>query len=453
MSRNRVQRVFATGVGAVSPLGVGADLLWSRCCNGESVQEPIPAVWNQDFATRSQSWAPLPDIDHQRYGLIHNETLQHDPGTLIAFIAASEALHSAGFELCLTDKKTNRFKIEGLDSQRCAVSVGTGVGGIHSLLALHSTLVLKPRVAELSALPPTAGIAEITERMLHPTRVNPFTISMVMPNASAAAIGIKYNFEGPNDTFTQACAAGSYAIGRAYQAIARGDIDLCLAGGVEWMHAHDGTVFHAWDRTGTLLRATDDNPQALNRPFDSARSGMLFAQGGAGIVVLESERHYSKRHRTPIAEVCGFGESFDAYSLMSPEPNGRAVESAMRTALADAGAGAAEIGYINAHGTGTHSNDQGEAEAISRVFGDQVPVNSTKGLVGHTLAASGALEFIVTAKTMADGRAHPCNALQDPISSINLIRETKAITGEYGLTQSFGFGGHNAVIVLRSIGN
>ncbi len=448
---SRKKRVYVTGLGAISPYGSTVAELWDGCLSGEDASQPIPAIWTRDYPLKSVRWSPLPPIDYSSQGLTHNECTQYDVGTLIALIVTRDALRDAGYRTHVLDKKDNRFAIDGINEDRWSVHLGTGVGGIESLLGLHSTLILKPRADELAEL--GAAATKVLQKLQgYEKRINPFTVSMVMPNAAAAAIGIKYGLTGGNNTYTQACAAATMAIGHAYKELRNGDADAAIVGGTEWMHAKDGTVFHAWDRTGTLVRQTDGNPHGVARPFDTGRSGMLFAQGGAGTLILETEEHVTERNGEPIAEIAGYAESFDAYSLMMPRPDGIEIEKAIVRALEDAQCNTNDVKYINSHGTGTVNNDQIEADVLLRIYDDHKPyINSTKGLIGHTLAASGAIEAIITAKTIATNITHACANLDNPIAPLPFVRQTLKSNFDVGVSQSFGFGGNNAALVMRSV--
>jgi 3-oxoacyl-[acyl-carrier-protein] synthase II len=273
---------------------------------------------------------------------------------------------------------------------------------------------------------------------------------MSMPNTAAATLGIKYSLHGSNITVCNACAAGTTAIGRAYLAIRGGEADAALAGGVEYLRDDYGGIFRAFDAAKTLVDAGED-PSKANRPFDKARTGFLFAEGGAAILMMESLDHALARGARPLAEICSFAETFDAYSMMSPDPSGKHIELMLRAALTQAGITALDIDYINAHGTGTVVNDDIEARTIERIFGDKPLVNSTKSLIGHSVGASGAIEVAVTALSIQSQTTHICKNLENPILPLRFVREAKAYPIQKALTQSFAFGGHNAAVVLSRL--
>jgi 3-oxoacyl-[acyl-carrier-protein] synthase II len=271
---------------------------------------------------------------------------------------------------------------------------------------------------------------------------------MLMPNAASAAVANKHSIRGPNLTYCVACASGTVAVGHAYRAVRDGEVALAVSGGAEFLYDEHGHIFRGFDVAGTLVRDCAD-PEKANRPFDEKRSGFLFSQGGAAVLVLEELERALRRRAPIIAELVGFAETFDAHSMMSLAPGGGEIERMLRASLADAGLEARAVGYVNAHGTGTQNNDAIEGEVIRRVFGDSAAVNSTKSLLGHTIGASGAFEALVTALTLRDGRTHINRNLDAPCCDLNFVRSTGAFAPEVGLSQSFAFGGHNAALVLR----
>jgi 3-oxoacyl-[acyl-carrier-protein] synthase II len=288
----------------------------------------------------------------------------------------------------------------------------------------------------------------IIERMKHGIRFNPFEVSMVMPNAPGAAVGIKYTLTGPNETYSVACASGTVAVGNAFRAVRDERVDMAISGGCEYFGDEYGHIFRSFDVSGTLVRDCAD-PESANRPFDENRSGFLFSQGGAAVLILEELEHAKRRGATIMAELVGFAETFDAHSIMSLAPGGQQIERMIHATLEDANMSPKDVDYVNAHGTGTKNNDQTEAEVINRVFGKSVRVNSTKSLLGHTIGASGAFEALVAALTLRDGRTHISKNLENPVLDLNFVRSVESFEPRVALSQSFAFGGHNAAIILR----
>jgi len=449
------RRVVITGAGVVSSIGIGVDEFWRHCLQAKSTVAPIPANWERYAALHSRLWSPLPDIDPEYLGVARTERLQLDPGSVLAHGAAREAFERAGFNIVPDAASSRVFSLAGADPTLIGVYLGTGIGGAYSFLHNHTHHLYQRARATLKDYAETRASAQDRETldgvlalMAHGPRYHPFVVSMLMPNASSAAVAIKFSITGPNVTYCVACASGTVAVGNAYRAVRDGCVDVAVSGGCEYLNDEHGHIFRGFDVAGTLLRDCAD-PDAANRPFDEKRSGFLFSQGGAAVLVLEELEHAQRRGATIMAELTGFAETFDAHSMMSLAPGGGQIERMLRAALADAGVGAHEVDYINAHGTGTKNNDETEAEIIDRVFGKSVLVNSTKSLVGHTIGASGAIEILVTALSLRDQTTHICRNLDAPLRDLNFVRAVEQSDLRVGLSQSFAFGGHNAAVVLR----
>ncbi len=448
------RRVVITGAGIVSTNGIGVEKFWRNCLDAKTTVAPIPARWSSYAAPRSRIWSPLPDFNSESMGIGRAEQLQLDQVTVLALVATREALENAGFVPVSVNGSSRVFKLPGTDDSRTGVFLGTGLGGANTFLQNHTYHLLHGPRADLldyAEKHAPAGDREKLQNILsltnHGPRFNPFEVSMVMPNASAAAIAIRYSITGPNTTYCVACASGTIAIGNAYRAVREGTVDVAISGGCEYFGDEHGHIFHSFDVTGALLRECAD-PTTANRPFDEKRSGFLFAQGGAAILVLEELEHAKRRRANIVAEVGGYSESFDAYSMMRLAPGGQQIENMLNMALADASVHAHEVDYINAHGTGTVNNDETEADVIQRVFGKSVRVNSTKSLVGHAIGASGAIEILVTALSLRDQTTHICKNLDNPLRDLNFVRSSGPMHLRVGLSQSFAFGGHNAAVVL-----
>jgi len=417
------RRVVISAGGVVSAIGMGVEEFWRNCLGGRSSVAAIPAAWNQYARLHSRLWSPLPEIDFEPLGIVRAERLQLDPFAMLAVAAAREALLNAGFSL-LPAQRTRASIVDGVDPARIGVFLGTGIGGAQAFLHNHAI--------HLSRGP----------------RYNPFVVSMLMPNAASALVANKFSLHGPNVTYCVACASGTVSVGNAYRAVRDSQVELAIAGGSEFLHDEHGHIFRGFDAAGTLVRDCAD-PAAANRPFDQKRSGFLFSEGGAAMLILEELEHALRRGAPIMAELVGFAESFDAYSMMSLAPDGAEIERAIRASLADAAVPVGAVNYVNAHGTGTVNNDAIESAVIERVFGRSVPVNSTKSLLGHTIGASGAFEALVTALTLRDGKTHINRNLETPCSGLDYVRSATAFDPEVGLSQSFAFGGHNAALVLR----
>jgi 3-oxoacyl-[acyl-carrier-protein] synthase II len=454
MGANR--RVVVTGLGVVSPIGMSPEEFWSNCLEGKNPVSPIPDRWRRYADYHSSIWSTLEPLEPDVLGVTRVEAAQNDPATLIAGYTARQALSSAGLEPELVNKRANSYRIVGVDPHRIGVFMGTGIGGANSFLDNHSVQVLanlRAKLADTVAQLPQDdqachALGSILEWMHHGRRFNPFVVSMLMPNAIPAHIGLKFSIKGPNLSYCVACASGTVAIGHAFHAVRSGSVDFAISGGSEYLDDYYGGIFHGFDIAKALVRDCEE-PERANRPFDVNRSGFLFSQGGAAVLLLEELDAAVTRGAPILAEIVGYGESFDAYSVMSIAPDGEQIERMMRAALADAGMSHVDIHYINAHGTGTQANDSVETEVIGRVFGHDVIVNSTKSLIGHTIGASGAIEALVTVMSLRDQKTHVCKNLEEPLADLKFARDATPAPMQAALTQSFAFGGHNAGLVLK----
>ena len=398
------RRVAVTGLGVVSSIGADVEEFWHACLCGKTRVEAIPERWLAYSDFTSRVWSPLPEPDYSAFGIGRIERMQHDPTALLAMVTAFQALAAAGLTCELRDEKRNTYTVRGIDPARAGIVLGTGIGGVSSLLSSFLFQALsRPKEALgeirecLRDTEPSRALDLLDaceQRMRIPGRMNAFAVPMAMPNAGASALSIKLSLVGPHHTYCAACASGTVAIGHGYRAIASGSSDLVLAGGVEYLDDGYGGIFRGFDLARTLTRESD--PERASRPFDRNRSGFLFAQGGAAILVLEEAEHAKRRGAPLLAEVAGFAETSDAFNVMLIEPDGRQITRTIAGAIADAGLRPEEIDYVNAHGTGTLANDEIEAAVLERIFGARPLVNSTKSLLGHTLGASGALEAAVT---------------------------------------------------------
>jgi 3-oxoacyl-[acyl-carrier-protein] synthase II len=449
------RRVVITGAGVVSSIGVGVDEFWHHCLQGTSAVAPIPGRWLRYAEPHSRIWSPLPKYDLETFGITRIERLQFDPVTMLAIGAAREAIERAGFGTTPGEGRSRNFVLSGADAARTGVYFGTGIGGAQTFLHSHAYHLNQRACATLKTYTEKCTIPEDRETLedllaliAHGPRYNPFVVPMLMPNAPAAAVGIKFSLTGPNSTYCVACASGTVAVGNAYRAVRNNYVDVAITGGSEYLYDEHGHIFRIFDVPGTLVRDCV-NPETANRPFDEKRSGFLFGEGGAAVLVLEELEHAQRRGATIMAELIGYAETFDAHSMMSLAPGGMQIERMIRAALADANLGPHNVDYINAHGTGTKNNDETEAEVINRIFGKSVRVNSTKSLLGHTIGASGAVEALVTALSLRDGMTHICKNLETPVLGLNFVRSIERFDPHVGISQSFAFGGHNAAVVMR----
>jgi len=434
-------RVLITGIGVAAPTAIGTDSFWRSCLDGVAAVAPIPVHWLNYHRPSSTLWAPLPAFDYQQYNISRIEHMQIDTATVLGLCACKQAIDGAGLTARMKDEKKNTFSIDGIESSRCGVFLGTGIAGIASFVqnqAYHCFAPIKQRLGDGSVAAPLLRM---------PARFNPFSVSQIMPNAAAASIGIKYSLTGPNTTFANACAAGSIAVGNGFRAIRAGRCSMAIAGGTEYLGDEFGGVFRGFDIAKTLVHDCEDSQKA-NRPFDAKRSGFLFAEGGAAVLILESHEHAARRGAAPIAEITAFAESFDAHSMMALDPEAGAIKTMIRSALDEAGLAPDQIDYVNAHATGTQLNDEIEARVIDDVFGAKPAINATKSLVGHTIGASGAIEAAVTALSIRDQVTHACKNLDTPVRDLNFVTSSGPREIRAAMKNSFAFGGHNASLVL-----
>jgi 3-oxoacyl-[acyl-carrier-protein] synthase II len=450
------KRVVITGMGTLCPLGLTTTDFWRACLSGKQAVSYIPERWLEYADYTSRYWAPLPEINYADFGIGKIDAMRLDPVSKLSLAAAGQALQDAGIIARPINRKQTIFELEGLDPQRSGVILGTGIGGLNTTLDSH-TVHLFSRYHQgvekiLDSRDIDAGtrqeLHELLKKMDFPQRYNPFTVSMIMNNSVSANIGIRYQCKGPNKAISIACASGTAALGQAYAEIKNGNLDFVISGGAEYKYDKTGAVFRGYDIARTLAHDFE-SPGVANRPFDKRRNGFLFSEGAAAILILEEKQHALERGANIIAEISAYAETFDAYSIMSPDPDGVQIERMIRSALEQAEIPPQELDYINAHGTGTIANDETECQVIDRVFGHRPAVNSTKSLVGHTIGASGALEAQVAALSIRDQQTHGNANLDNPISEINLLESKENLVISSVLTHSFAFGGHNCALILK----
>jgi 3-oxoacyl-[acyl-carrier-protein] synthase II len=453
-----MRRVVITGLGAVTPIGSGAETFWNNCLDAQSAVGAIPQQWTRYADYTSTLWAPLPDSQIPDTHVNRLEKMQLDRVSIIAIEAACEAIENAGYTLALRDKKKNIFQPEQMDTARAGVFMGTGIGGAYSFLGNNAHQMMQRNKLAVNALQNSLseqGLGDLAENartlsddMMMPPRFNPFVVSMIMPNAVGANVGIKLSLQASNETVCCACASSTVAIGKAFRAVQAGLLDTAIAGGAEYVHDEYGGIFRGFDTARTLAQNCD-SPQKANRPFDEDRSGFLFSQGGGAALVLEEKETAVSRGAPILAEIIGFEQSFDAHNIMIMQPGGQAIESMIQRCLTESNLSAQQIDYINAHGTGTQLNDAVESDVIMRVFGSKPAINSTKSLIGHTIGASGAIEAAVTTLSLRDQKLHPSLNIEKPVAPLNFVNRSGNFPLEFALSQSFAFGGNNAVLALK----
>jgi len=402
-------RVVVTGVGLQTPAGIGLDALWATLLAGRSVAAPIQRFDASALSVRFG--CEIPDFDPVPY-LGPKESRRVDRAAQMGYAASADALADAGDV--------------GVDPARGGVIAGTGIGGLITLEEQVKIYMEKG-----------------------PDRVSPFFVPMMMANATAGIIGIHLGWMGPNLCITTACAAGANAVGEGVRLIRDGLADAVMAGGTEC--AITPPAVAAFARMGALSKRNDE-PELASRPFDADRDGFVMAEG-AGMLVLERADRAAARGARIYGEIAGYGTNSDAFHITAPSQGGAGAAACMQLALDDAGLTAADIGHVNAHGTSTDLNDSAEAEAIRKVFGDAAPpVTSTKGVTGHLVGAAGAVEAIAALQGARTGIVPPTanhHRLGDDIPEIDVVHgEPRSIPVAPALSNSFGFGGHNAALVL-----
>ena len=412
MPRNR-PRVVITGMGAISPLGIGIDAFWKACVAGRSGIERLqafdPSGLTCQIAGEVRNFTPT---DH----MTRKDARRMARFSQFAVTGAAQAFADAEMDLTAEDRT------------RIGVVLGNGIGGLPNI---------------------QAGVLHMQERGA--MRLDPLLIPRVLPNMAASNVSMQFGLLGYNSTIVTACAAGTQAIGEAAELIRRGAADVVVSGGTE---AAMVEVMAGSFAVMRALSSRNDAPQRASRPFDADRDGFVPAEG-AGILVLESEAHARARGARIRAEIAGFGASADAYHLVAPDESGDGPVRAVTAALDDAGIGPGEIDYVNAHGTSTPLNDISETKALKTALGKdayRVAISATKSMIGHGFGAGGALESIAAVRSIETGLIHPTVNLErpDPACDLDYVpgtaRETKV---DVVLKNSFGFGGQNACLVLR----
>ena len=407
-------RVVITGMGAITPIGTGKDAFWNALLEGKNGISRITRFDPTEY--KAQIAGEVKDFDPADY-MDKKESKRIDRYAQFAVAAAKMAIEDAKLDL------------EAEDRERIGTYVGSGIGGIETMHGQYEKLFDKG-----------------------PSRISPFFIPMMIGNMAAGHVSIAFGLKGPSSCVVTACATGTNNIGDAFRVLQRGDADVMLAGGTE--ASISPAAVAGFCAMKALCSDSNDNPQKASRPFDATRSGFVMGEG-AGIVVLETLEHAEKRGAHIYAEVAGYGTNSDAYHITSPAPHGELQAKCMALALKDAGLSPAEVDYVNAHGTSTHLNDLGETEAIKTVWGEEaknVSVSSIKSMTGHLLGAAGGVEAIATALAVENDMLPPTINYEHPEEGLDLDyvpNKAKAKTVRAAISNNFGFGGHNACLVLK----
>lgn len=406
------RRVVVTGLGAVTPIGNNVDDFWASVKAGKIGFDHITKFDTTDY--KCHIAAELKDFNPQDF-MDRKAAKRMEPFSQYAVAAAKQAIDDSGLD------------IEKEDPYMVGCAIGSGIGSLQAMERETQKLYEKG-----------------------PNRVNPLLVPLMICNMAAGNVSIQFGLKGKSINDVTACATGTNTIGEAYRSIQYGEADVMVAGGTE------GSVCPIGIAGFTALTAlsTVDDPTKCSLPFDKNRSGFVMGEG-AGVVILEELEHAKARGAKIYAEVVGYGCSSDAYHITSPQEDGAGAARAMTNAMSDAGVAPADVKYINAHGTGTHHNDLFETRAIKLAFGDEaanLKINSTKSMIGHLLGAAGAVEFITCVKEIQDGFIHKTVGYETPDEEIDLnyCKDSYEEPVEYALSNSLGFGGHNASILLKA---
>ena len=405
-------RVVVTGLGAITPIGNDVASFWQGLKDKKVGIAPITYFDTTDY--KAKLAGEVKDFDPKKY-MDPKAARRMEPFSQYAVAAAGEAIAQAGLDM------------EKEDPFRVGTSIGSGIGSLQAMEREHKKMLEKG-----------------------PNRVNPLLVPMMISNMAVGNVAMQYGLKGKSINVVTACATGTNSIGEAFRSIQYGEADVMVAGGTESAITPLGMAGFA----ALTALSTNDDPETASRPFDKDRDGFVMGEG-AGIVVLESLEHAQKRGAKILAEVVGYGGSNDAFHITSPAEDGSGAAYAMEMALKDAGIAPEKIDYINAHGTSTHHNDLFETMAVKKALGDhayKVKINSTKSMIGHLLGAAGGVEFIACVKSIEDGFVHATAGLKEAGEGCDLdymMGEGVPMDIHYALTNSLGFGGVNASLVIK----
>ena len=414
------RRVVITGLGAVTPCGIGVNNFWKAMLEGKSGVTTTERINTERQAVKISAEIKDKDFNPEDY-IDPKEAKRMDRFTQFAVVAADEAIADSGIDEA------------DIDPYRIGVLVSSAAGGFHTFEKNHLAMLEKG-----------------------PTKGSPFTVPMLIVDMASGRISIKHGYKGLNKVVVSACATGTHSVGDAFRSIQWGDADVVVAGGCE------ATITTLGVGAFTACRALskrNDEPQKASRPYDKDRDGFIMGEGAA-VLVLEEYEHAKKRGAHIYAEICGYGQTADAYDIVAPDPEGKGAFKAMELALKDADMKPEDIDYINPHGTSTGLGDIAESQAIAQIFGDKeknpnLLVSSTKSMHGHMLGATGAVEAVVCVKTIEEGKVPPTINLDNQdehVANLDYVphkmREKKV---RAALSNSFGFGGHNATLIFKEV--
>lgn len=406
-------RVVVTGMGCITPLGLTVEIYWNNLLAGKNAVGKItsfdPAGFDSQIAAEAKDFDPSVYMDKKEV----KRTVRF---IQFAIAATQNALDDSG------------FKITEENAGEIGTLIGSGIGGIQFLEEQAKILLEKG-----------------------PSRLSPFTVPMMICDMAAGMVSMRFKAKGPNSCVVTACASGGHAIGDAFKIIQRGDAKAMIAGSTEASISPLGVASFA---AAKALSTRNDDPAHASRPFEKNRNGFVMGEG-SGILILEELEQAKARGAKIYAEIVGYGMSGDAHHITAPSPEGEGAQRAIRAALKDAGINPDQIDYINAHGTSTELNDKFETIAIKHVFGPRaykIPISSTKSMIGHLLGGAGSVELIASIMSIITGKIHPTINYQEPDPECDLDyvpNKMRTAQVNYALSQNFGFGGHNAVLIVK----
>jgi len=419
------RRVVITGIGIVSPLAMGREATWERLLAGQSGAGRIDSFDASDLPCRIAFQVPYTSgrgggagdphaFDPERF-MSAKEQRRTDEFVVYAVAAADEALEDAGWKPEAPE-----------DQERTGVLIGSGIGGLETIYETAITL-----------------------HEQGPRKVSPFFIPAALINLASGQVSIRHGLKGPNHAVVTACATGAHAIGDSARLIRYGDADVMVAGGAEAVIGRLGIA--GFCAAKAMSTGFNDTPEKASRPYDRDRDGFVMGEGAA-VLVLEEYQHALKRGAKIYAEVAGYGLTGDAFHITAPAEGAEGGYRAMKMALKNAGIDPSEVDYVNAHGTSTPKGDEGEAGAVERAFGEHarnLSMSSTKSAVGHLLGAAGAIEAVVALAALVRDALPPCANLVEPDVDLDLVREARPAAVEHVMSTGFGFGGHDAALILR----
>jgi 3-oxoacyl-[acyl-carrier-protein] synthase II len=424
------ERVWVTGIGVISPLGLGREAFWQAALDGRSGAVCLDSPWATETGLSTWIGAPVRGFDPVQGGVPNKTANVTDRNSQFAIAAAGEALRDAGFEL-VEDDSGRQLRIEGVDSARVITAIGSGIGGLKSLTQSHG--VWRDKRSKNS--------------------VKRYALPMLIPNGPAGQVAIRYGARGECKALSTACAAGTMSIGDAWRILRVGAADMAIAGGTDaTVDDDDSYGLMGFDRLRTLSQRNDD-PERASRPFDKDRDGFVLGEGTA-VMILEREEHAKARGATRYAQIAGYSTNCDAHSMMALDESGRSIVALIEEGLRAARVAPGDVDHVSAHGTSTVLNDRTEAKALRTVFGshcDDVHVTALKSMTGHGIGGSGPLEAAAVAMSFRHGKLTPTINYEtpDPECDVNVVANTPVEhTPSVALKLSYGFGGHNACLVF-----